>query len=195
MGRLGRDARARSPRLHIRARCTSPSGNPRWQYGRPAYVREVITAVTAFWYAKAFVGAFTQPSGKELDWDSHAIKVMLTTASYVPNQDSHQYKSSISNEVSGTGYTAGGATLASKTATNTNNVFALDAADCSWPSSTLVARRAVIYDDNGATDADKPLLCWIDFGQDESTTNGTFLLAFAAAGIATITAADASGFP
>lgn len=152
-------------------------------------------AVTAFWYAKAFVSAFTQPSGKVLDWDTDTIKVMLTTNSYTPNQDTHQFKSSISNEVTGTGYTAGGATLGSKTATTTLNVFTLDAADSSWTSSTLTARRAVFYDDAGSTDADKPLLCWIDFGQDESTTNGTFLLQYSASGIATITADNAAGFP
>ena len=152
-------------------------------------------AVTAYWYAKAFVSAFTQPSGKTLDWDTDTIKVMLTTNSYTPNQDTHDYKNDVSTEVTGTGYSAGGASLGSKTATTTNNVFTLDAADTSWTSSTITARRAVIYDDAGSTDADKPLICWIDFGQDESTTNGTFLLQWSASGIATITAADASGFP
>ncbi len=149
--------------------------------------------VTAFWYAKAFLNAFTQAKG--LDWDTNAIKLMLTTSAYVPNQDTHEDKADVTNEVTGAGYTAGGQALASKTISNTNNVVTLDAADVTWSASTITARRAVLYDDSGATDADKALLLWVDFGQDESSNNGDFTVQWDAAGIATVTPADAAGFP
>src|SRR5690349_15764137 len=89
---------------------------------------------------------------KEVDWDSDTIKVALLSSSYTPNQDSHDYWDDVSsNEVSGTGYTAGGATLGSKTATydSATNVVILDAADTVWSASTITARYAVIYDDSG----------------------------------------------
>ena len=48
------------------------------------------------------------------------IKVALVTSAYTVNIDSHSNFSDITNEVSGTGYTAGGATLGTKTATQDN---------------------------------------------------------------------------
>lgn len=126
---------------------------------------------------------------KEVDFDSDTIKVMLTTSSYTPNQDTHAYKSDVTNEVTGTGYTAGGATLASKTLTYdaASNVIVLDAADVTWASSTVTARYAVIYDDTPATDATKPLLGYVDFGSDQSSTNGNFTITWDATGIFRIT--------
>jgi len=141
--------------------------------------------VTAKWYGQALLKALN----KEIDWDSDTIKVMLCTSAYVPNQDTHIYKSSVTNEVTGTGYTAGGATLGSKTITYdaATNVIALDAADVTWASSTITARYAVIYDDTPATDATKPLLAYVDFGADQSSNNGNFTITWDAAGIAKVT--------
>jgi hypothetical protein len=45
---------------------------------------------------------------KEIDYDSDGIKLMLCTSTFAPNTDTMQYKSSVTNEVSGTGYTATG---------------------------------------------------------------------------------------
>jgi hypothetical protein len=128
---------------------------------------------------------------KEVDFDSDTVKVMLVGSSYTPNQDTHVYKSDVTGEVTGTGYTAGGATLASKTITYdaANNVIVLDAADTTWANSTITARYAVIYDDAGASDAAKVLLGYVDFGADQSSTNGNFALTWDATGIFRITVA------
>jgi len=130
-------------------------------------------------------------ANKEVDLDSDSLKVMLCTSSYVPNQDTHQYKSSVTNEVTGTGYTAGGATLGSVTVVYDapSNTLTLDAADASWPTSTLTARYAVVYDSTPASDATRPLIAYVDFGADVSSTAATFTLAWDAAGIVTLTAA------
>lgn len=146
-------------------------------------------SVTAFWYAKAFVNLATR--AKDIDIDTNDIKCMLTTNSYTPNQDTHEDKADVTNEVTGDGYTAGGATLASKSFANTLNVVKFDADDVTWANATITARRAVLYDDSGATDADKALLLWVDFGEDKSSSNGDFKIEWNAAGIATITPADA----
>lgn len=129
---------------------------------------------------------------KEVDWDSDTIKVALVSSAYTPNQDSHDYWDDVvANEVTGTGYTSGGAALASKTATydSATNVIILDAADSVWASSTITARYAVVYDDSGATNAQKALVGYVDFGSDQSSTNGNFTVTWDATGIARITIA------
>lgn len=138
-------------------------------------------AVTAFQY-----GPFKQSAwNKEVDLDSDVIKVMLCTSAYTPNQDTHRYKSSVTNEVVGTGYTAGGATLGSTVVAYTagTNTCNFDGADTVWPSSTITARYAVVYDSTPGSDATRPLICWIDFGADVSSSGGNFSIAWDALGI------------
>jgi hypothetical protein len=154
-------------------------------------------AVTGYWYVHGISQAFGGETAGEaplVDFLSDTIKVALTTSPYTPNQDDHDFFNDVTNEVTGTGYTAGGATLGSKTLANTNNVCKFDAADTSWSTSTLTARRAVIYKDTG-TASSSPLLAWVDFGADVSSSAGTFQITWDAAGILTITPADATGFP
>lgn len=140
--------------------------------------------------AKVYGKFLTSLANKEVDLDSDTLKVMLCTSTYTPDQDAHIYKSSVTNEVVGTGYTAGGLALASKTITYTGatNVIALDAADLSWATSTITARYAVIYDSTG-TDATSALLGWVDFGVDTSSSGGPFNITWDAAGLLTVTPA------
>lgn len=59
-----------------------------------------------------------------------------------------------------------------------------DADDVAWANSNIsAARYGVLYDDTPATAATKPLIGWADFGQDVSTTSGTFTVPWDAAGI------------
>ena len=128
---------------------------------------------------------------KEIDFDSDTIKVALVSSSYTPDQDAHDYFNDVSTyEVTGTGYTAGGATLASKTATydSATNVVILDAADTTWASSTITARYAVIYDSTG-TSSTSPLIGYVDFGSDQSSTSGNFTITWDSTGIVRITVA------
>lgn len=136
--------------------------------------------VVAKWYGQALLKALA----KEINWSADTIKVMLCTSVYVPNQDTDVYKDVVNpTEAVGTGYTAGGATLATKTITydGVTNVITLDAADVTWASSTITARYAVIYDDTPVSN--KPLLGYVDFGADQSSSNGNFTIAWDAAGI------------
>ena len=141
--------------------------------------------------ASKLYGSFLQKAlNKEVDWDTDTIKVALTTSSYTPNQDTHDYYNDVTNEVSGTGYTAGGATLASKTNTydSGTNVITLDAADVTWSSSTITARYAVIYADTG-TSSTSPLIGYVDFGSDQSSSAGNFTITWDSTGIVKITVA------
>jgi hypothetical protein len=134
-----------------------------------------------------------QALNKEVDWDTDTIKVALLTNSYTPDQDSHDYFDDVSTyEVSGaTGYTSGGATLANKTNTYNGgtNTIVLDADDVTWSSSTITARYAVIYDASPATNATRPLIGYVDFGSDQSSSNGNFTITWDATGIVRITVA------
>lgn len=138
-------------------------------------------------------GQFLQQAlNKEVDWDTDTIKVALLSNSYTPDQDAHNYFDDVvANEVTGTGYTAGGATLANKTNTynSSTNVIVLDADDVTWSSSTITARYAVVYDASPATNATKPLIGYVDFGSDQSSSNGNFTITWDATGIVRITVA------
>jgi hypothetical protein len=124
-----------------------------------------------------------------VDWVSDTIKVSLHTSTYTPNQDTDDFFNDATNEVSGTGYTAGGVTLGSKTTAydSATNETRLDAADVSWTSASFTARYAVVYKDTG-TASTSPVLGYVDFGGDETVSSGTFNITWDATGVLKITA-------
>lgn len=141
--------------------------------------------------SKLYGNFLVKALNKEVDFDSDTIKVALVSSSYTPNQDTHDYWNDVSAyEVTGTGYTTGGATLASKTVTydSANNVIILDAADVTWSSSTITARYAVVYDSTG-TSSTSALIGYVDFGSDQSSTNGNFTITWDSTGIVRVTVA------
>lgn len=141
-------------------------------------------AVTAKLYGK-LVNCLT---AKDVDLDGDTLKAMLCTSSYTPDQDTHEFKSDVTNEVTGTGYTAGGVALSGVSAsyTGATNTWALDASDVAWLASTLTARYLVLYDSTPVTDATRRLIAYVDFGGDVSTTNGTLTVSWATGGIVSV---------
>lgn len=114
---------------------------------------------------------------------SDTIKVALVTASYTPNAATHEFWSDASAyEASGTGYTAGGATLASKavTADTTNHRGKFAADNVTWSTATVTASGAVIYKSTG-TASTSPLVGFIDFGGSKSSSAGNFTINWDAA--------------
>lgn len=93
-------------------------------------------------------------------------------------------------EVSNTGYTAGGATLANVTCvTSTTNDATWDADDVTWTASgaALSAMAAVIYND---TDANDPPVAYVDFGGTQTAQDtAQFKIVWNASGIFTFTVA------
>jgi hypothetical protein len=120
-----------------------------------------------------------------IDLDIDTIKVMLVTSSYTPNADTHTKRSDVTNEVSGTGYTAGGQALANKavTAGNTDDEGIFDADDVTWTSSTITARGAVLHKSRGGAASANVLICYIDFGSDQISSSGNFSITFSSEGI------------
>lgn len=142
--------------------------------------------------SKAYGQFIGKALNKEIDWDNDDIRVMLVSSSYSPNQDTHDYLDDVaSNEVSGTGYTAGGQSITSKTNTYdpATNTVILDAADVTWANSTVTARYAVIYNNTGASSSAKPLIAYVDFVSDQSSTAGNFTITWDPAGIVRLTTA------
>lgn len=139
-------------------------------------------------YENLAVGLFT----KKVDWNGDTIKVALLSSSYTPNQGTHANFSDVSTyEVTGTGYTAGGATLANKTRTldTTNKVVVLDADDVTWAASTITARYAVVYDASGGSAATNALIGYVDLVSDQASNNGNFVIQWDATGIVRLTIA------
>lgn len=113
-----------------------------------------------------------------IDLDTDTIKLMLVTSTYVPNIDTHTKRSDITNEVVGTGYTAGGVTLANKTVSVNNTtdrgVFTADPIDIT--TATITARGCVLYKSRGGASSADELIAYGDFGSDITSTNGTFAI-------------------
>lgn len=118
-----------------------------------------------------------------INWSSDTIKCALLTSSYTPSL-SHQFFSDVSaSQVSstGTGYTAGGATLGSKSVGANGNTYTARAAATQWTAgaSGLTARYAVVYKDTG-TASSSPLICYVLLDTTPAdctaTSGGTFTI-------------------
>jgi len=116
-----------------------------------------------------------------INWTSGTIKVALCSASYTPDLDAHEFFSSVTNELgTANGYTAGGATLGTKTTAyiSADDQTALRAANTVWTPATgetLTARYAVVYRDTGSG-ATSPLMVLVDFGENVVATGAAFTI-------------------
>lgn len=80
-----------------------------------------------------------------------------------------------SNEISGSGYTAGGDSLVRVDPTTSSTTAFTDFNDLTFSSATITARGALIYNSTAAGD---PAVVVLDFGGDKSSTNGDFTVVF-----------------
>jgi hypothetical protein len=108
------------------------------------------------------------------------FKIALYTSSATLGASTTDY--SATNEVSGTGYSAGGNTLTNIDPTTSGTTAFTDFADSTWSSATITANGALIYNTTtdggtGTTNA----VCVLAFGGDKTSTNGDFVIQFPAA--------------
>jgi hypothetical protein len=109
-----------------------------------------------------------------IDFDTDSFKVFLVTSSYVPNKDTHTKRSNVTNEISGTGYTAGGKSTVVTVTNNTSlDRIEINFSDISWTTATLTAAAGVVYKTTGNASTDN-LVAYLDFGGNVSSTSGTF---------------------
>ncbi len=119
-----------------------------------------------------------------IDLDTDTVKCALVTSTYTPSA-AHAKFSEITNEVTGGGYTAGGATMTC-TVSNSGTIGVFDASDVTWGTATITARAAVIYKATG-TATTSPLVCYVDFGSDKVASGGDFTISWNASGIVNLT--------
>ena len=79
-----------------------------------------------------------------------------------------------SGEVSGTGYTAGGNTLAKVSPASSGTTGFIDFGNTSWTTATFTARGALIYNSTTGNKA----VAVLDFGGDKDVSIGTFSISF-----------------
>jgi hypothetical protein len=118
-----------------------------------------------------------------IDFGADTFNLLLVTSSYTANKDTHVKRDDVTNEVSGTGYTAGGAATACTVTKDTaTDKVTLSFASVSFSTATITAAGAVIYKVRGSTADLDELVAFIDFGGDVSSTAATFSV-----GVSTIT--------
>ena len=104
---------------------------------------------------------------------SYTYKIALYTANATLNNTTAAY--TVTGEVTGTGYTAGGKPLVISnvpTGDTTNNVAYISFDPVTWTGASFTCRGALIY--NSTTSATVAVL---NFGSDKTTT-GTFTVTF-----------------
>jgi hypothetical protein len=112
-----------------------------------------------------------------IDFDTNSFKAMLVST-YTPNKDTHDKRDDVTNEVTGTGYTAGGvATVCTVSKDTATDRVTIQFAAVSWTSSTITARGLVIYKSLGGAASADALVAYNDFGSDVSSSGGTFAVA------------------
>jgi hypothetical protein len=122
-------------------------------------------------YNKALLGAHNGNIVLGVD----SFKMMLVGAAYVENKDTHQYRSDVSSEISGTGYTAGGQAVAATLALDlTLDKLSVTFAAVVWTGATFTARKAVIYKSRGGGAGADELVLVRDFGVDLSPAGVPF---------------------
>jgi hypothetical protein len=121
----------------------------------------------------------------DIDMAADTFKIMACNQ-FTVNVATQDFISSVSaNQITATGYTAGGATLASKLVTrnNTDNRVYFDFANPTWTiTGTMTAQIFVIYKDTGNA-ATSPIVAIIDKGAPQSRTDADFVLQLNAKGI------------
>jgi|TARA_B110000285_G_C14937483_1_gene520328 hypothetical protein len=115
----------------------------------------------------------------EHDLDTDSIKLALYSSSASLSDGTTVYTTS--NEVVGTGYSAGGVVLTGIDVTTDSSVAVVSITDAVVTASTITARGALIYN---ASQANKAIAVF-DFGADKSSTAGDFTIQFPAAAAAT----------
>lgn len=143
--------------------------------------------VTHLMYYSSLLGQWTGLTNGVFDLDTDTIKVSAHTNTYTVNQDTHDFFDDVTNEVSGTNYTAGGATLGSVSVTRSTTTVTFDAADVVWTQSGAGfsnGRKFVIYRSTG-TAATSRLFSVVTADADVGNVTGDLTIQWNASGIAT----------
>ena len=126
---------------------------------------------------------------EDVDWTATDLRVILTTSSYTPDAD-HAFVDDVTNELSGGNYAR--TVLATRTITvdTVNDRAVLDAADTVFTALQAAAGTpgyAVVYVEEGGSDAARRLICWVSLTGAATPTGADYTIAWASTGIAWLT--------
>jgi len=109
--------------------------------------------------------------------DTFKIALYTNSASF----DASTTAYTTSNEVSGTGYSAGGGALTNVDPTSSGTTALTDFQDETFSTATITARGALIYNTTPNTTSlsvTNPSVVVLDFGGDKTSTAGDFTIVF-----------------
>lgn len=109
--------------------------------------------------------------------DTFKIALYTNSASFTAATTAY----TTSNEVSGTGYSAGGGALTNVDPTSSGTTALTDFQDETFSSATITARGALIYNTTPNTTSlsvTNPSVVVLDFGADKTSTAGDFTIVF-----------------
>lgn len=118
---------------------------------------------------------------KVVDLEGDTIKAMLLDGSHSFTATDNVIGDVDTNQVSGTGYTAGGETLTTKSVTQAATTK-FDADDTVWTTVTVTTSHLVLYD----VTATSNLIASLDFGGSQVLVGVTFTIVWNASGIITL---------
>lgn len=114
----------------------------------------------------------------ELNFSTASLKVLLVSS--IPseaNLDAWAHRSDVTNEITGTGYSAGGIaqayTLDALDTTNNRQSITLTNITNGWTTATFSAVGAIVYLSTGVA-ANDVLIGFVDFGGTVSCTAGNY---------------------
>ena len=110
------------------------------------------------------------------DLDTDVLKIALYDGNANLTLDTTVYAST--NEVTGTGYTAGGNTLTGTSVNldTTEGIVYVSFNNSTWSSASFTCRGALIYN----TSKSNKSVAILNFGSDKTVTSGTFTITFPA---------------
>lgn len=116
-----------------------------------------------------------------IDLDSDVFKCALLGDNHTPDSSDTHMNDVSAEQTSGTGYTAGGASLTNVSITLSGAVVEWDFDNVAWDgSASFTARYAVVYSDTASGD---PLVGQWDFTENKTVSSGTFTIQWNDAGL------------
>jgi hypothetical protein len=134
-----------------------------------------------------YTTALTGFLNKDMDWENDTFKCCLVTSTYTYDPD-HDTYADVTNEITNTGYTAGGNTMTTSAAANddTNNRSEADATDVTFSSVSAGDQpyAAIVYD----TTVSNNLVSYNVLTTPPAPNGGDYVIQWDAEGVFYITA-------
>jgi hypothetical protein len=143
-------------------------------------------AITVSWYGLTMEKIVEQVGG-DVNLLTGTVKLALVTDAYTPDRDTHDFWNDVSGSelASGSGYTTGGETLASKTITydSGSDEVRFDCADVTWTfTAGKTWRYGVVYIDTAGASTTDPVVALLTWDSNQ-TVSTAYTLVMAAAGL------------